>query len=162
MNQFAKPGLAEEKLPPVGTSDNGKVLGVSEGAWAKIPAPSGLPEIGEGDTGKVLTATAEGAAWQSGGSSGGGVFVVTLTEVDGVLTSDKTAGEIYAACPAVSFIAPGAELGYTVGSLTGYFRIEDGQYAGFHEFLVAFFDQGQWHESEYAAASADDPVALND
>lgn len=82
MNQFAKPGLAEEKLPPVGTSDNGKVLGVSDGAWDKIAAPSGLPEIGAGDTGKVLTATADGAAWQSGGSSGGGVLVVNATTQD--------------------------------------------------------------------------------
>ena len=94
MNQFAKPGLAEEKLPPVGSSDNGKVLGVTDGAWGKIAAPSGLPEIGEGDTGKVLTATADGAAWQSGGSSGGGVLVANATVDDGAYVCDKTAQEI--------------------------------------------------------------------
>lgn len=42
MNDFAKPGLAEEKLPPVNASDNGKVLGVKDGVWDKVESGGGL------------------------------------------------------------------------------------------------------------------------
>lgn len=41
MNDFARPGLGATELPPVNSDDNGKVLGVNNGAWDKIDAPSG-------------------------------------------------------------------------------------------------------------------------
>ena len=106
MNQFAKPGLAEEKLPPVGSTDNGKVLGVSEGAWAKISAPSGLPEVGADDKDKYLHTNAFTGKpeWASGGS-GGGVLVVTATlTADGTGTCDKTMGEIWTAAQTMPVI----------------------------------------------------------
>ena len=45
MNQFAKPGLAEEKLPPVSSADNGKVLGVNNGVWDKVAASGGTTVV---------------------------------------------------------------------------------------------------------------------
>lgn len=96
MNQFAKPGLAEEKLPPVGSTDNGKVLGVSEGAWAKVAAPSGLPEVGADDKDKYLHTNASTGEpeWASGGGSGGGgVLIVGVNKSTNTL--DKTWQEIF-------------------------------------------------------------------
>ena len=58
-----------ETLPSVSSDDNGKVLGVSDGAWAVV----------------------------SGGGGGESGLVVKLTEEDGTYTADKTAAEIYAA-----------------------------------------------------------------
>jgi hypothetical protein len=75
MNEFARPGLAEEKLPPVSTADNDKVLTVDGGVW-KAKAPSG-------------------------GGAGGGVLVVHYDE-NGVL--DKTWQEIHDAVVAGQFI----------------------------------------------------------
>ena len=153
MNQFAKPGLAEEKLPPVGTSDNGKVLGVSEGAWAKIPAPSGLPEIGEGDTGKVLTATAEGAAWQSGGGSGGGVLVVGLDMQ--TFTLDTTWQEIYDAMAAgkIAYIYLAME---TEGSIAaaGYVVVNAIGASGTYAIAALAIDNGAATATTFATDSA--------
>lgn len=39
------------------------------------------------------------------GIAAGGALVVNVANVDEVLTCDKTAGEIYAACPAVFFVS---------------------------------------------------------
>ena len=137
MNQFAKPGLAEEKLPPVGSSDNGKVLGVSEGAWAKIAAPSGLPEVGADDKDKYLhtNASTGDPEWASGG--GGGAFVIHLTKTteDGTTTytADKTVGEIYEAAQngpvlAIEFHESGysEEPEILIYSLTAVYMTRDG------------------------------------
>lgn len=48
-------------LPSTTSSDNGKVLGVVDGAWDKITAPSGLPSVTSSDNGKVLGVS--GGAW---------------------------------------------------------------------------------------------------
>ena len=73
MNEFARPGLAEEKLPPVSTADNDKVLTVDGGVW-KAKTPSG-----------------------GGGTGGGGLLVnVTYDDTTETYTCDKTAGEIMA------------------------------------------------------------------
>lgn len=42
-------------LPAVTAADNGKVLTVVEGAWAKADAPDELPVVTADDNGKVLT-----------------------------------------------------------------------------------------------------------
>ena len=48
-------GEAVNPLPPVTSGDNGDVLSVVNGAWAKSPAPSSLPPYTSADKGKVLT-----------------------------------------------------------------------------------------------------------
>ena len=108
MNQFAKPGLAEEKLPPVSTADNGKVLGVNNGVWDKVAASGGsdLPEVTADDKDKYLhtNSSTGNLEWSAvsggGGGSGGGVLVVD-SELQmnpaPVFVLKKTAGEIMAA-----------------------------------------------------------------
>lgn len=68
-NGWVLPGQSGKELPAVTAEDDGDVLTVVSGAWAKA-APSG-------------------------GGSGGGLLKVTLS--GDYLTADKTAGEIYAA-----------------------------------------------------------------
>jgi hypothetical protein len=49
------------ELPPVTTSDNGKLLTVTNGEWNKADAPTELPPITTSDNGKLLTVT--GGEW---------------------------------------------------------------------------------------------------
>ena len=42
------------ELPDVSASDNGKILGVANGEWAVIDAPTELPTVTSDDNGKVL------------------------------------------------------------------------------------------------------------
>lgn len=94
MNNFARPGLGATELPPVNADDNGKVLGVSDGAWAKVAASGGsdLPDDPAQDgTYNLQNMVSSGTgtlSWASG--SGGGVLVVTATNG----TLDKTWTEI--------------------------------------------------------------------
>ena len=48
------------ELPVVSASDNGKVLKVTEGAWAAGAEAAELPAVTAADAGKVLTVSAEG------------------------------------------------------------------------------------------------------
>lgn len=45
---------ASSGLPTVTASDNGKVLGVVNGAWAAMDAPTELPDVTASDNGDVL------------------------------------------------------------------------------------------------------------
>lgn len=44
-------------LPEVTTENNGQILGVTDGTWGAMDAPSGLPEVSTVDNGKVMTVT---------------------------------------------------------------------------------------------------------
>ena len=48
------------KLPEVSSSDNGRVLGVADGAWAVVDIEAELPTVTADDNGDVLTVV-EGA-----------------------------------------------------------------------------------------------------
>ena len=45
----------DDELPAVTAADNGDVLTVVSGEWAKAAAPSGLPEVTSSNNGQVLT-----------------------------------------------------------------------------------------------------------
>lgn len=57
-------------LPAVTAADNGKLMGVSEGAWAAIAAPTELPAVTSADEGKVLTVDKDGN-WVAAALPGG-------------------------------------------------------------------------------------------
>ena len=54
--------LAAKELPAVSSTDNGKVLTVVEGAWAKAAIPAQLPSVSGTDNGKALMVS--GGKWQ--------------------------------------------------------------------------------------------------
>ncbi len=55
-----KTAVAVTELPAVSASDNGSVLLVDAGAWAKGEIEAELPTVTAADAGKVLTVSAEG------------------------------------------------------------------------------------------------------
>ena len=95
MNAFARPGLAEEKLPPVSSADNGKVLGVNNGVWEKVAASGGTTVVANptlAGTEADLTGLQVGdTKYKVPAGGGGGVLIVTDTNG----TLDKTWQEIY-------------------------------------------------------------------
>ena len=54
--------LSSKELPAVSSTDNGKVLTVVEGAWAKAAIPAQLPSVTGTDNGKALMVS--GGKWQ--------------------------------------------------------------------------------------------------
>ena len=53
-------GAQAAALPTVTAADNGKLMGVSGGAWAAVTAPTELPAVTAADAGKVLTVDESG------------------------------------------------------------------------------------------------------
>lgn len=54
--------LSAKELPAVSSTDNGKVLTVVSGAWAKAAIPAQLPSVSGTDNGKALMVS--GGKWQ--------------------------------------------------------------------------------------------------
>ena len=71
---------ASSELPTVSTTDNGDVLKVVSGKWAKGEESKELPAVSSTDNGNVLTVV-EGA-WAKSAPSGGGGLLVETTFVD--------------------------------------------------------------------------------
>lgn len=93
-------------------------------------------------TGDVVT-SAKLNHMEDGIAAGGGALVVNVADVDEVRTCDKTAGEIYAACPAVIFVSGTTEY-MSVLPLASY---------GFGDSGYTF---GDMLDTEYTAATAND------
>lgn len=90
---WAKAEPAAE-LPAVTATDNGDVLTVVSGEWAKAAAPSGLPAVTASDNGNVLTVV-EGS-WAKAAPSGGNqiIFDITYDETEQAFVSDLTNEQI--------------------------------------------------------------------
>ena len=99
MNEFAKPGLANDQFPPVSATDNGKVLTVADGKWAVGNASGGTTVVANptlAGTEADLTGLQVGDTKYKvpeGGGGGGGVLIVTRNR-EGAPTLDKTYQEI--------------------------------------------------------------------
>ena len=90
--QKAPSGGGGSSLPSVTTSDNGDVLTVVAGKWAKAEPVEELPAVSASDNGDVLTVV-EGA-WAKAAAPTAGGTLVTFTESGGTYSADKTLAEI--------------------------------------------------------------------
>ena len=93
-----------KELPAVSGTDNGKILTVVEGVWAKADSPSELPVVTGADNGNVLTVV-EGS-WAKANSP---ILLVEISEGvnEGSLVTNKTAGEIMNAHFAIFYMSNG-------------------------------------------------------
>lgn len=82
----------ENELPAVTTSDNGDVLTVVSGAWAKAAPSGGLPAVSASDNGDVLTVV-EGA-WQKAAPSGG-VNIIDVSTLSHPSVENVTPENVY-------------------------------------------------------------------
>lgn len=88
---------AASELPEVSATDNGDVLKVVSGKWAKGEESKELPAVSSTDNGNVL-AVVEGAWAKSAPSGGGGdVIVVNFSYENSAYVADKTFTEVYTA-----------------------------------------------------------------
>lgn len=88
---YAQAAAAE--LPAVKTADNGKLLTVVSGKWAKAEAPTELPAVTGADNNKVLTVV--NGTWDKAAASGGNqFFIITASDEDDAIVLDKTYTEI--------------------------------------------------------------------
>lgn len=85
---------------------------------------------------------------KGGGGGGGGALVVTLTKTDEITSTDKTAGEIFSACPNVVF--EGISSDETIMFALGAYMIKNGIYG------VLLRNLASLSSIELYATSADD------
>ena len=95
--------IGSPELPAVSSTDNGDVLTVVNGKWAKAPAASPLPAVTSADNGDVLAVSS--GAWAKAAAP---IVYATITS-DGdpenpTYHCDKTLAELKAAITAGSFV----------------------------------------------------------
>ena len=118
---------ATKELPAVSSTDNGNVLTVVEGAWAKAAASGGLPAVTSEDNGDVLKVV-EGVWAKAAGGSGetweakftlhvsGQSFSESLSDIDAYnpASGDKVAlmsgSTVVAHCTVLTFTRSGGAL----------------------------------------------------
>ena len=88
---------AASELPPVSGTDDGSVLTVVSGKWAKAALPKELPTVTEDDNKKVLTVV--NGAWNKADAPGE-LFVVNVIDGDDDYVTDKSLSDIRAALAA--------------------------------------------------------------
>ena len=74
----------DSRVPVVSSTDNGRLMGVNNGAWAVVNAPTELPSTSSSDNGKLLGVS--GGAWTKIGSTiptSNGVYVLKCTVSNG-------------------------------------------------------------------------------
>lgn len=86
----AEGGGSGSSLPDVTSSDNGDVLMVVNGAWAKADPPSGLPAVTSSDNGKVLTVSSGAWAAVSPAAVSSNVQIAADSALYGFLLSELT------------------------------------------------------------------------
>ena len=80
------------ELPPVTSTDNGKILKVAEGVWAKGDVPTELPAVTSDDNDKILTVV-EGV-WNKGGYGPLKVTITQSTSNPSQYVADKTFAQV--------------------------------------------------------------------
>ena len=83
-------------LPTVTAADNGKLMGVSSGAWAAVAAPTELPAVTGSDNGKLLGVSS--GSWQAVAAPTE-LPAVTAADAGKVLTVDESGKWVAAALP---------------------------------------------------------------
>lgn len=106
-------------LPAVTAADNGKLFGVTGGAWGKVDAPVELPAVAAVDNGSVLGVV--GGAWAKDSRTIAVIGTIGENEQNKTtITLNKTAAEFY---EAVSY-GKQVKISATIGeSLTGEFIV---------------------------------------
>ena len=98
------------ELPSVTSEDNGDVLTVVDGAWAKAEAGSSLPDVTAEDNGDIL-GVVEGAWAKMDAPSGGAkieIFGITSSGSGVTLKNSKTVGDILDSIAAGNVVYIGA------------------------------------------------------
>ena len=97
MNQFARPGLAVTELPSFNENDNGKILKINgeSGKLGWEQQGGLLPQVTSADNGKVLGVV--DGAWAASEQGKKFIVTLTPTALDYSGTMDKTVAEINAA-----------------------------------------------------------------
>lgn len=93
-------GGGGSSLPAVTSDDNGDILGVVEGAWAKMDAPSALPNVTAEDNGDILGVVEGEWAKIDAPSGGAEYFNGTISGTTFTLGDNKHLSDIKAAIDA--------------------------------------------------------------
>ena len=152
-------GVSLDNLAAIlsGASDGDVIqYDATNGMWVNKSAPSSLPEVTASDKGKYLKANESTGdpEWASGGSSGGGVLVVNVTEPEpDIYVCDKTAAEMYAAMTSggIVFVTSASGLENMTGCILAVYSQENGY---FFEDSAGDYNFSAKNGTDYPSASS--------